>query len=460
MRRNGVLVTFVLVTMFTLMACSMMPLTSAVSRSIGAAIQSALPTSTVAVPAVVPAAVQEASPTPSSVLPTLAGSTAAGAPSAGSKATATPKPAAVIPAANSSQPQASSSSGDLTSYQAALEAVFQKVNPSVVSIQVIEQATGGSLNGGQNSNSGTAMALGSGFIWDTQGHIVTNNHVVNAASKISVTFYDGTTVDATLVGTDPNADLAVVKVNAPANLLAPVQVGDSTQVKVGELVIAIGNPFGLANTMTHGIVSALSRSLPTGLDSQTTQTGPVYSIPDIIQTDTPINPGNSGGVLVDLNGQVIGVTAAIESATQSNSGIGFVIPSEIVNKVVVPIVKTGKFNHPWLGVTITSISSEIAKAMSLDANQKGALIVSVTPGGPAAQANLKGGSQQITINGSNVVVGGDIITKINDHLITSNTDLISYVFIHTNSGDSVPLTILRQGKEMTVQVTVGVFPAQ
>jgi S1-C subfamily serine protease len=456
MRRNGLLVPFMLVTMLTLMACSIMPLTSMVSKSIGAAIQSALPTSTLAAPAAIPAAVQEASATPASVVPTLAGSTATDS----ATATATPKPAVVKPAANSSQPQASSPSGDLSSYQDALEAIYQKVNPSVVSIQVVEQAAAGTSNGGGNSPSGQAMALGSGFIWDTQGHIVTNNHVVSGASKISVIFYDGATVDATLVGADPNADLAVIKVNAPANLLVPVQVGDSTQVKVGELVIAIGNPFGLANTMTHGIVSALSRSLPTGLDSQSAQAVPTYSIPDIIQTDTPINPGNSGGVLVDLNGQVIGVTAAIESSTQSNSGIGFVIPSEIVNKVVDPIVKTGKFNHPWLGVTITSISPDIAKAMALDPSQKGALVVSIVPGGPAAKANLLGGSKQITVNGSIIVVGGDIITKINDHLITSNSDLISYVFIHTNSGDTVPLTILRQGKEMTVQITVGVFPAQ
>ena len=324
---------------------------------------------------------------------------------------------------------------------------------------MVDKASAGSSNGGRGSTS-PSMALGSGFIWDSQGHIVTNNHVVNGATSISVTFYEGTTVDATLVGADPNSDLAVIKVNAPANLLVPVQVGDSTQVKVGELVIAIGNPYGLANTMTHGIISALSRTLPVGLDSQTAQTGPTYNIPDIIQTDAPINPGNSGGVLVDLNGQLVGVTAAIESSSQSNSGIGFVIPAEIVNKVVVPIVKIGKFDHPWLGITVTSVTPEIAKAMSLNQNQKGALIVEVTAGGPASKANLLGGSQQITINGGNVTVGGDVITAVNDHQITSNDDLISYIFVHTNSGDTVTMTILRQGKEMKVPVTIGVFPTQ
>lgn len=444
MKRTSLLVGVILVTMLTVMACSLTPLSTQIVSGVSSAIQSALPTATTV--ASNQAAQVAATSTPIAQQPQ----------------TSTQPTATAAPSGQTTQAQ--SAYTDTAGYQAALESVYQKVNPSVVSIQVIEGTSSTSGNNANpfGNNSGTGIALGSGFVWDKQGHIITNNHVVSGASSITVTFSDGTTVDASVVGTDPNADLAVLKVNAPANLLAPVTVGDSNQVKVGELVIAIGNPYGLSNTMTHGIISALSRTLPVGLDNQTqtTQTTPAYNIPDIIQTDAPINPGNSGGVLVDMNGNLIGVTAAIESSSNSNSGIGFVIPSEIVNKVVVPIIKTGKFNHPYLGITVTSVTSDVIQAMGLPADTKGALIVNVTPGGPAAKANLQGGNNQITVNGGTLTVGGDIITAVGNHVITSNDDLISYIFLHTNSGDTVTLTILRQGKEIKVPVTIGTFPTQ
>ena len=444
MKRTSLLVGVILVTMLTVMACSLTPLSTQIVNGVSSAIQSALPTATTV--ASNQAAQVAATSTPIAQQPQ----------------TSTQPTATAAPSGQTTQAQ--SAYTDTAGYQAALESVYQKVNPSVVSIQVIEgtSSTSGNSANPFGNNSGSGIALGSGFVWDKQGHIITNNHVVSGASSITVTFSDGTTVDASVVGTDPNADLAVLKVNAPANLLAPVTVGDSNQVKVGELVIAIGNPYGLSNTMTHGIISALSRTLPVGLDNQTqtTQTTPAYNIPDIIQTDAPINPGNSGGVLVDMNGNLIGVTAAIESSSNSNSGIGFVIPSEIVNKVVVPIIKTGKFNHPYLGITVTSVTSDVIQAMGLPADTKGALIVNVTPGGPAAKANLQGGNNQITVNGGTLTVGGDIITAVGNHVITSNDDLISYIFLHTNSGDTVTLTILRQGKEIKVPVTIGTFPTQ
>lgn len=452
MKRSKLLVLFLVLTMLVLLACSFSPSVINLSRQTSPSNSTVLATSTAV--SVQPTAL----PSPSSIpaIPTLVGSTQGLAP--------TSTPSKVQPAANQAPQPSLAASGDITTFQNTLEALYQKVNPSVVSIQVVEQPTAGSSGGsGSNQfggNTGPSLALGSGFVWDTQGHIVTNNHVVSGSSRITVTFADGTTMDATLVGADPNADLAVIKVNAPASELHPVEVADSTQVKVGQIAIAIGNPFGLANTMTEGIISALARSLPVGLDNQTAPTGPTYSIPDIIQTDAPINPGNSGGVLVDINGQLIGVTAAIESASQSNSGIGFVIPSEIVNKVVPPIIQTGKFNHPWLGITGTSVTPDIAKAMNLDQNQKGALIIDVTSGGPAAKAGLLAGTNQTTINGNDVVLGGDIITAVNDHAINSMDDLIAYVFIHTNANDNVTLTILRQGKVMKVPLTVGIFPAQ
>ena len=231
----------------------------------------------------------------------------------------------------------SGASGDLlAAYQGTLENIYTTVSPSVVNIHVVQKVAGSgtitsqipgfpffnSPQGGQQAPQQYQSALGSGFIWDTNGDIVTNNHVVSGADTIEVTFSDGTIVPATLVGADPDSDLAVIKVNVPASKLHPVQLADSSAVKVGQLAIAIGEPFGLEGTMTTGIISAVGRSLPA--NENVAQS---YSIPDVIQTDAPINPGNSGGVLVDAQGQVVGVTSAIESPSGSNAGIGFAIPS-------------------------------------------------------------------------------------------------------------------------------------
>ncbi len=222
---------------------------------------------------------------------------------------------------------------DVTSLQSAFETVYQSVNPSVVTIEIGSRSAsfngsggfGGQGNGQRNQGGQGQIvptAEGSGFIWDTAGHIVTNNHVVEGAARITVTFSDGSSYDAKLVGTDPNTDLAVIQVSgAPASLLKPITVGDSTQVKVGEMVVAIGNPFGLANTMTTGIVSAIARSIQAGSGSQNAPTNaPTFSIPDVIQTDAAINPGNSGGVLVDMSGALIGVPSQIESAKRLELG--------------------------------------------------------------------------------------------------------------------------------------------
>ena len=304
----------------------------------------------------------------------------------------------------------SAPTGDLTALQTTFEQIYNQVNPSVVYVEVVEAAT---TTG--SGSSGPSMASGSGFVWDMQGHIVTNNHVVAGATSISVTFWDGTTVTAKVVGQDPNADLAVIKVTVPSSELHPVTVGDSTQVKVGQIVLAIGNPFGLENagSMSQGIISGLGRSLPVESSSSSSATTPTYNIPDIIQTDAAINPGNSGGVLVDIQGQVIGVTAAIESSTNSNAGIGFVIPSAIVKKVVPSLISTGSYAHPWLGVTGETLTPDLATAMNLPATQRGGLIIDVTAGGPAAAAGLQASNNNATINGVQEPVGGDVITAVN-----------------------------------------------
>jgi 2-alkenal reductase len=257
------------------------------------------------------------------------------------QASATPAVAQAAPDVSSPSLPASSAGSltDLGATQNLFESIYTQVNPSVVNVHVVESAPRNSSFQGLPGNpfgfsqqQPTQQALGSGFVWDKQGDIVTNNHVVAGASQIDVAFSDGTSVPATVVGTDPNSDLAVINVKVDSSLLKPVTLADSSTVKVGEIDIAIGNPYGLAGTMTQGIVSAMGRSLP--VQSSSGSSGPTYSIPDIIQTDAAINPGNSGGVLLDTNGQVIGVTAAIQSPVDANAGIGFAIPSNIVNTVV------------------------------------------------------------------------------------------------------------------------------
>ena len=365
-------------------------------------------------------------------------------------------------------PTVSPAAGDLLSaYQGTLENIYATVSPSVVNIRVVEKVSASDLGAsqlpgfpffnnpqGQQPQNQFQSALGSGFVWDTQGHIVTNNHVVSGADKIEVTFSDGTIVPATLVGADPDSDLAVIKVDVPAAQLHPVQMGDSNAIKVGELAIAIGNPFGLEGSMSTGIISAVGRSLPA--DETSLQS---YTIPDIIQTDAPINPGNSGGVLIDVQGQVLGVTSAIESPVRANSGVGFAIPSAIVNNVVPALIKDGKYVHTWLGISGTSLVPDLATAMNLDASQRGALIEEVMPNSPAEKAGLRASNKQVTIDGQNTNVGGDVVTAIDGQPVLEMNDLIAYLARSTKVDQKVTLTILRDGKQQTVDVTLAARPA-
>jgi serine protease Do len=354
----------------------------------------------------------------------------------------------------------------LAAYEGTLEQIYAQVDPSVVNIQVIDTVASSGSSGlpqsgpfGQLVPQGPQVqqGLASGFVWDQAGHIVTNNHVVDGASQITVRFFDGTTVPAKVVGTDVNSDLAVIQVQAPAGELHPVQMADSRQLKVGQLVVAIGNPFGLQGSMSAGIVSALGRSLPVGnLNSQ----GPTYSIPDIIQTDAPINPGNSGGVLTNDEGQVIGVTAAIESPVGVSAGIGFAVPSAIVQKVVPVLIKSGHYNWPWLGLSGGDLDPSLAKAMGLNPNQRGALLGDVVAGGPADKAGLHGSSKQVSIQGQTVNVGGDVIIAVNGQPVNGFDDVVAYLSDNAEVGQTVNLTILRQGKEQTVAVTLAARPQQ
>lgn len=358
----------------------------------------------------------------------------------------------------------------LAGYESALEAVYAKVNPSVVNIQVTSTVTASSLDlpdqfqdmpgfefyfgdqGGsdQQQSPQVSQSLGSGFVWNEQGYIVTNNHVVEGATKIEVKFSNGAIWEAELVGADPDSDLAVIKLKDYSGELTPVTISQSSAVKVGQVAIAIGNPYGLENTMTTGIVSAIGRSISADM----TSTGATFSIPDIIQTDAPINPGNSGGVLVNSNGDLIGVTSAIESSSGANAGIGFAIPSDTVLKVIPALITNGKYEHSYLGLTGTTLTPDLAEAMGVDASQRGVLVVAVNDGGPADKAGLKGSSKTVTIDGQDAKVGGDIITAINDQPLTAMDDLISYLGSSTSVGDNVSLSILRNGKTETVEANL------
>ncbi len=362
----------------------------------------------------------------------------------------------------STAPQVDIDNGGLAAYQEALMDLYDKVNPSVVSIQVLVNASAltGQLNPFESPEGEQlpddmpyGAGEGSGFVWDQEGHIITNNHVVENAVKIQVMFSDGSIADAELVGADADNDLAVLKVNIPAEKLVPVSVADSDAVRVGQLAIAMGNPFSQANTMTTGIVSALQRSLATG-DGLT----PGFSIPNMIQTDAAINPGNSGGALVDIDGNLIGVPTAIESPIRANSGIGFAIPSNTVSRVVPVLIEKGSYEDAWLGISAGTLTPDLASAMDLPEDTRGVLIAEVKAESPAEAAGLQGSAQEVTIDGIQTTVGGDVIIAIDGKEIKDMDSVIAYLSTRT-VGQVVALTILRDGKEQSVDVTLAARPA-
>jgi S1-C subfamily serine protease len=332
-----------------------------------------------------------------------------------------------------------------------LESVYAKTNQSVVNIQVSLPASLFSSESG---------GLGSGFVWDNQGHIVTNNHVTESASRITVTFYDGSTVEASLVGADADSDLAVIKVdmsdvNANGIQLQPVEIADSTQLKVGQIAVAIGNPFGLQGTMTVGFISGLGRLI----SANDNTIGPTYRIPDIIQTDAAVNPGNSGGVLLDRTGKLIGVTNSIATTTGTDAGVGFAIPSAIVQQVVPALIESGHYNHPYLGISLISLTPDLSEAMDLASTQRGALVETVTADSPADKAGLQASENQVTINGQQIGIGGDVIIAFNGQTVKSSDDLIAYLARSGVVGQTATLTVLRDGKQMELQVTLGARPS-
>jgi S1-C subfamily serine protease len=297
---------------------------------------------------------------------------------------------------------------------------------------------------------GSGTATGSGFLIDKEGHMVTNDHVVSGADQVSVTLGDSDApYEAEIIGTDPSTDLALLKIDAPEDVMNPLSIGDSDQVKVGDPVVAIGNPFGLDRTVTTGIVSALQREI---------QSTTAYSISDIIQTDAAINPGNSGGPLINADGEVIGVNSQIATGGGGNGsvGIGFAIPSETVSEVVDQLKADGEVQHAFLGISGVGVDTRIADALNLGVDG-GVLVQEVTEGGPAAEAGIVAGSEPVTVEGAQILTGGDIITAIDGQENPSMEDIAALVN-DSDPGDQVELTVQRDGQSEKVEVTLGKRP--
>jgi S1-C subfamily serine protease len=294
-----------------------------------------------------------------------------------------------------------------------------------------------------------SQVQGSGFIYNFTGQmvVITNYHVVEDVQNITLTFINGDSYEATVLGSDPYADLAIISTNAPQNEYKPLEIVSSSTLEVGDPVIAVGGPYGLAGSMTTGIVSALGRTI--------TDDTSTYPIANVIQTSTPINPGNSGGPLLNYQGQVVGITTAIVSDSQ---GVGFAIPSSTVLREIESLVTGGAYNqHPWLGASGTDMTYEIADAMDVDVTY-GWLIAQVTSGGPADEAGLQGGTQQANVGGQSVILGGDIIIALSGTRIKGTDDLSTFLEEHTLPGQTIDVTIVRNGQEMTVQLKVGTRP--
>ncbi len=339
---------------------------------------------------------------------------------------------------------------------AVLENIYAQVNPAVVNVTVLAQGHAGvpqdMLPRDLDPNELLPVSTGSGFVWDLEGHLVTNYHVVEGAEEVQITFADGTVSIAEVVGTDTDSDLAVLKIDPTGYHLAPVRLGRLDEVHVGMRVAAIGNPFALEGTLTSGIVSAIGRSIP-ARDN--------FSIPDSIQTDAAINPGNSGGPLLNERGEIIGVNAQIRSESGSNSGVGFAIPINVVNRVVPALIANGEYAHSYMGVSGSTLSPICAADLGLPNTLRGALINQVLPGTPAARAGLRAGDTDITTRYPSICPpqrGGDVIIAINDQPVSRFDDVLAYLQGATSPGDTVTITVWRDSDPVDIELTLAARP--
>jgi S1-C subfamily serine protease len=335
-----------------------------------------------------------------------------------------------------------------------LALLYQRASPGVVTIWRYDAL-------GSTTDPNLPTGQGSGFVIDLDGHIVTNQHVIDGANEIEINFPSGLKAWAELVGSDTDSDLAVLKVNVSEEDLVPLPLGDSDQIKVGDFVVAIGNPFGLSGTMTIGIISALERTLQS---QHLAPGGGIFTSGDIIQTDAAINPGNSGGPLINLRGEVIGVNQAIRTESFSilgqsiNSGVSFAIPVNTVRQVVSSIIEFGSYEYPYIGIAMMSEelwNLKTLEVLGLPPDAAGVYVTDVTTGSPAEQAGLRGGNRQAALD---ILAGGDLIIALDGHPIRRNGDLLSYLINHTQVGQVVTMTILRDGEEMDISLTIGARP--
>lgn len=314
--------------------------------------------------------------------------------------------------------------------------LFQEVKSSVVSIEV-KKSSESILSGSQ----------GSGWVYDLEGHIVTNNHVIENSEEITIRFLDGTVLDASIVGTDPYSDLAVLKINTTKEL-NPLKLGKSRELRVGDPIAALGNPFGLSGSMTKGIVSQKGRLL--------SGTGG-FSIANVIQIDAAINPGNSGGPLLNLKKEVVGVNTAITSKTGTFSGVGFAVPSDTVKRVVKSIIEKGEYRHPWIGVEGRDVTPAIAEAMDLE-ESKGFLVTKVVEDSPADRAGFEGGDEKKTIDGRETKIGGDVIIGVEGNKVRKINDLLTYLERSTEVGNEITLEVIRDGERKKIDLVLGERP--
>lgn len=315
--------------------------------------------------------------------------------------------------------------------------IFEKSEPGVVRINVqrSEQSNGTS-------------GVGSGFVFDKQGHIITNSHVVKNVKKVVVTFLDGRSYNAEIIGYDEYTDIGVIKVNADLSLLQPLRLGDSANLKVGEPIAAIGNPFGLSGSMTSGIVSQLGRLLPSGAG---------YSIPDVIQTDAAINPGNSGGPLLNMRGEIVGINTAIQSTTGEFTGVGFAVPSQTLAKIVPKLIEDGKYTHPWIGIAGRDIDPDLAKVLNLN-DAVGFLVITVVDNSPAAKAGIHGSNETVEVDGIKYSIGGDIILSVDGNQVRKIDDILIHLQRAKSVGDEMVLEVLRDGRTTNITITLDERP--
>ena len=353
----------------------------------------------------------------------------------------------LVPPPNTLKPEIVVTNGHDVSAVGAITPTYSK---SLSLIEIFENSEAGvvRVNIQRNQEGLTPTGVGSGFVFDKKGHVITNAHVVEDATKVVVTFLDGRSYNADIVGFDSFTDIAVIKVNADLSLLHPLSLGDSSNLQVGEPIAAIGNPFGLSGSMTSGIVSQLGRLLPSGAG---------YSIPDVIQTDAAINPGNSGGPLLNMRGEIVGINTAIQSATGEFTGVGFAVPSQTLVKIVPKLIQNGEYKHPWIGISGRDIDPDLAKVLDLN-DAVGFLVVTVVPDSPASKAGLQGSENIVEKDGVQYTVGGDIILSVDGVDVRKISDILIHLQRAKTVGDEMVLEILRDGRTTNFTIELGERP--